>query len=392
MNRLTIDLEALRHNIQTVDDWITAHDASWTLVTKCLCGHVPTLQALHAIGIRSMAESRLGNLESIASVGGEIETWYLRLPHMPKIADIVRLTDVSLNSEIEAIRALSEEAQRQDRMHSVVIMVELGDLREGVLPGSLAEFYTQVFDLPNIEVIGIGANLGCLSGTMPNVDLFAQLGLYREWLELKFGHQIPYISAGTSIALPLLRDGTLPKAVNHFRIGESVFLGTDLIRGDNLLGLRDDAFTLEAEVVEVKEKSMVAVGETNDMTPFEAINGDDDDDQSEVGERGYRALCTVGQVDTEVAGLTPLDPEHKIVGASSDLTVVSVGSDETDVRVGDTIKFRPSYGALVRLMLSRYIDKVVTPSVDTFSDEMNDDDAGVDLPPILDRETEAEEV
>lgn len=392
MNRLTIDLDALHHNIQTVDGWIMAHDASWTLVTKCLCGHRPTLEALHAIGIRSMAESRLGNLESIASIDGEIESWYLRLPHMPKIADIVRLTDVSLNSEIEAIKALSVEAVKQGRTHSVVIMVELGDLREGVLPGSLADFYTQVFELPNIEVIGIGSNLGCLSGTMPNVDLFAQLGLYREWLELKFQHKIPFISAGTSIALPLLRDGNLPKAVNHFRIGESVFLGTDLISGDKLLGLRDDAFTLEAEVVEVKEKSMSPMGETNEMTPFEVIDSDDDaDDAHEMGDRAYRALCTIGQVDTEVAGLTPLDPHHRIVGASSDLTVVHVGNDDTDVSVGDTIKFRPSYGALVRLMLSKYIDKVVTPDLSQFSDDMKESDE-VDLPPILEREspTEAE--
>lgn len=390
MNRLTIDLDALHHNIQTVDGWITAHDASWTLVTKSLCGHRPTLEALHAIGIRSMAESRLGNLESIASIDGEIESWYLRLPHMPKISDIVRLTDVSLNSEIEAIKALSVEAVKQGRTHRVVIMVELGDLREGVLPGSLAEFYTQVFDLPNIEVIGIGSNLGCLSGAMPNVDLFAQLGLYREWLELKFQRKIPYISAGTSIALPLLRDGNLPKAVNHFRIGESVFLGTDLISGDKLLGLRDDAFTLEAEVVEVKEKSMAPMGETNDMTPFEVIDADADaEDAPEMGDRAYRALCTIGQVDTEVAGLTPLDPHHRIVGASSDLTVVHVGNDDTDVKVGDTIKFRPSYGALVRLMLSKYIDKVVTPDLSRFSDAMEAEDE-VDLPPILERESPTE--
>ncbi len=385
MNSLTIDLEALRHNIQTIDEWVSAHDASWTLVTKSLCGHKATLEALQAIGIRSMADSRLGNLEQIAKLEHPIESWYLRLPHMPKIADIVRLTDVSLNSEIETIKALSDEAVRQDRHHGVVIMIELGDLREGVLPGTLADFYTKVFELPNIEVIGIGSNLGCLSGTMPNVDLFAQLGLYREWLELKFDRKIPFISAGTSIALPLLRDGTLPRAVNHFRIGESAFLGTDLINGDNLLGLRDDAFTLDVEVVEVKEKSMVPMGETNDMTPFESLEQEGPDP----GERAYRAICTIGQVDTEIAGLTPLNPDYRIVGASSDLAVVSVGTDPDEVQVGGTIKFRPSYGALVRLMLDKYIDKIVTPTVKRFSDEISDEEE-VELPPVVARETNGE--
>ena len=385
MNSLTIDLEALRHNIKTIDEWVSAHDASWTLVTKSLCGHKATLEALQAIGIRSMADSRLGNLEEIANLEHPIESWYLRLPHMPKIADIVRLTDVSLNSEIETIKALSDEAVRQDRHHGVVIMIELGDLREGVLPGTLADFYTKVFELPNIEVIGIGSNLGCLSGTMPNVDLFAQLGLYREWLELKFDRKIPFISAGTSIALPLLRDGILPKAVNHFRIGESAFLGTDLINGDNLLGLRDDAFTLDVEVVEVKEKSMVPMGETNDMTPFEALEQEGPDP----GERAYRAICTIGQVDTEIAGLTPLHPDYRIVGASSDLTVVNVGTDADEVQVGGTIKFRPSYGALVRLMLDKYIDKIVTPNVERFTDQISDEEE-VELPPVVARESNGE--
>lgn len=378
MNRLTIDLEALRHNIQTIDGWVSSHGASWTLVTKALCGHAGTLEALQAVGIRSMADSRIGNLEAIAALDSRIESWYLRLPHLPIVGRIVELTDVSLNSEIETIRALSREAVRQDRIHRVVIMVELGDLREGVLPGRLGDFYTQVFELPNIDVIGIGSNLGCLSGTMPNVDLFAQLGVYREWLELKFEKKIPLISAGTSIALPLLRDGKLPRAVNHFRIGEAALLGTDLIAGDQLEGLRADVFTLEVEVVEVKEKSMVATGEVNDMTPFEVLAAEG----PEPGERGFRAICTVGQVDTEIAGLTPLDPRHHIVGASSDLTVVGLGANEGGVQVGQTLEFRPSYGALVRLMLDKYVDKVVVPNVETFSDALHDHES-VDLPPVF---------
>ena len=383
MNHLTIDLEALHHNIWTIDGWVTDHGASWTLVTKVFCGHEDSLKALKAIGIRSMADSRLGNLEVIAGIEEPTETWYLRLPHLPKIPDIVRLADVSLNSEKEVIHALSEEAVRQDRFHRVIIMVELGDLREGVLPGALVEFFDDVFRLPNIEVSGIGSNVGCLSGTTPNIDLFAQLGLYRELLELKFEREVPLISSGTSIALPLLRDGQLPKAVNHFRIGETAFLGTDLINGGTIEGLRNDAFTLDVEIVEVKEKSMNPLGETNGTMPFEPLEGA----SHEPGERGYRAITTIGQLDTEISGLTPINPDHTIVGASSDMTVVSLGQNEEGLSVGQTIKFRPSYGALVRLMAGKYIDKVVTPSVSRFESAI-DSDRDVDLPPvILDEET-----
>jgi len=381
MNQLAIDLHALRHNIRVIDGWVTDHDASWTLVTKCLCGHHETLAALQDMGIRSMADSRLANLQAVEDLPETIETWYLRLPHMAAIPQIIELTDASLNSEIETIEALSEEAHRQGRRHGIIVMIELGDLREGVLPGSLMTFYERVFELPNIEVLGIGSNLGCLSGSVPSVEQFSQLALFHELLELKFGRKLPMISAGTSAVLPLLRDGNVPRSINHFRIGESVFLGSDLVHGGTLAGLRDDAITLEVEIVELKEKSLVPVGETGDIAPFEELgNGLD----TEPGQRGFRAVVTVGQLDTEVGGLEPLDARYAIVGASSDLAVVHVADNPEDLKVGDVIKFRPSYGALVRLMLGRYIDKVVVPDLDTFRKQLADLDNSIELPPILD--------
>lgn len=387
MNSLTIDLHALRHNIRTVDQWVSDHGASWTLVTKVLCGHYETLSALQLMGVSSMADSRLGNLESIAALPEPTETWYLRLPHLPAIADIVRLTDVSLNSEAEVIEALSEEAVRQDRVHRVIIMVEMGDLREGVQPGGLAQFYERIFELPNIEVLGVGSNLGCLSGSVPTLDQFSQLNLYHELLELKFDCKLPMISGGTSAVLPLLRDGQVPAAVNHFRIGESVFLGTDLIGGDWLAGLRNDAVTVEVEVVEVREKSLTPQGETTDMMPFEEFQAGD----HTPGERGYRAVVTVGQLDTDVQGLTPLDDRYEVVGASSDLSVVNVGDNPEGLSVGDTMRFRPSYGAMVRLMLSKYIDKRITPSLDEFRGQMQRA-SDFELPPVLELiEEESEE-
>jgi len=380
MNRLTIDLDALRHNIRTIDRWVTDHGASWSLVTKALCGHRDTLAALRTMGVHSMADSRLSNLQAVADLDDEIETWYLRLPHLPQIDNIVRLSDVSLNSETETIEALNESAKRQDKLHRIIVMIELGDLREGVLPSKLIPFYERVFDLSNIQVLGIGSNLGCLSGAVPSVDQLAQLSLYHELLELKFQRPLPMISAGTSAVLPLLRDGRLPRSINHFRVGESVYLGTDLVHGDTLAGLRDDAMTLEVEVVEIKEKSLIPLGETADVAPFEDLSSGD----VEPGQRGFRAVVTIGQLDTEVGGLRPLDDRYEIVGASSDLSVVNVADNPAGLQVGDTIKFRPSYGALVRLMLGGYIDKVVTPSLEEFARLVEaSPHAAIDLPPVL---------
>ena len=363
MNRVTIDLQGLRHNIKVIKGWMEKHQASWTVVTKVLCGHTSTLTALQSLGIKSMGDSRLANLKAIERITPDLETWYLRVADLSSVKDVVSLADVSLNSETEVIISLNDEAKKIDRVQRIIIMIELGDLREGILPGSLIEFYETVFDLSNIEVIGIGANLGCLAGAVPNIDQFTQLALYRELLELKFQRKLQLISAGTSAVLPLLLEGTLPKAINHFRIGEAIFLGTDLINGGTLPGLKDDAIILEAEIAEIKEKGLVPLAETISMTPFESdqVNGD-----FSPGQRGFRALVSVGHLDTEITGLTPINSNYHIAGASSDVTVVNVGDDQGGLNVGDTIKFRLNYAALLRLMSGKYIEKVVTPSLDKF--------------------------
>jgi predicted amino acid racemase len=376
MNRVVIDLHKLQHNINTVNGWMEQHNSSWTLVTKVLCGHRDTLRALQAIGVRSIGDSRLSNFRAIDRVYSDLESWYLRLPHFSAIPEIVERCDVSLNSEIEIIEAINIEARKQDKIHRIIIMIELGDLREGILPGSLVEFYQHVFSLSNIEVLGIGSNLGCLSGAVPSVEQMMQLALYRELLELKFDHKLSMISAGSSAWLPMLPEGRVPTAMNHWRIGETVFLGTDLISGGCMAGLHDDAIILEGEIVEIKEKGLIPLVETHEsLSSFEYTELED----ITPGQRGYRALLSVGQLDTDVSGLRPINPKHRVIGGSSDLAVVYVGDTDDGLALGDTISFKLSYGALLKLMHSKYIDKVVTPSIDTFSRNLPED-LQVDVP------------
>lgn len=366
MNKVTINLDSLSHNIKIINDWMEKHEASWTAVTKVLCGHADTLKALQHLGIRSMGDSRLANLRAIDKITPDLESWYLRVADLSSVNEVVRLTNVSLNSEIDVINALNEEAKRTNKIHRIVIMIELGDLREGILPGSLIHFYETVFTLPHIEVIGIGANLGCLSGAVPNIDQFTQLALYRELLELKFKRKLPLISAGSSVVLPLLIEGSLPKAINHFRIGEAIFLGTDLINDGTLNGLKNDAITLEAEIAEIKEKGLVPLAETSHLSPFE---NNQPQEEFYPGQRGYRAIVSVGELDTEVSGLTPINSSYKIAGASSDVTVVNLGDNPGTLKVGDTLKFRLNYAALLRLMSGKYIEKEVVPSLDFFENQ-----------------------
>ena len=389
MNRVTIALEGLEHNLRVVNRWMNDHGATWTLVTKVLCGHTDTIKALQHLGVHSMADSRLANLRSIDRVCEDFEAWYLRPPHLTAVPSIVELADVSLNSELKIIGALNDEAGRQGKLHRVIIMIELGDLREGILPGSLVSFYHKVFELEHTEVLGIGSNLGCLSGAVPNVDQLMQLVLYRELLELKFGKRLQMISAGSSAVLPLLLEGRVPRPINHFRIGEAIFLGTDLVNGGFLEGLRTDAVTLSAEIAEIKEKSLVPMGETTSMTPFELLeNGE----SAQPGQRGYRAIVTVGQLDTEVRGISPVNPAHHVVGASSDVTVVNVGENPDGLKVGDTLEFRVNYAAMLRLMNNRYIDRVVEPGIESYEREFPDPGEELNVPRAIEPLEEQESV
>lgn len=363
MNKIIINLEALRHNLAQIDRVISMQGASWSVVTKALCGHAETIDALRILGVRSVADSRLDNLRAVNQVAPGLEKWYLRLPHLSAVKDIVELADVSLNSEIKVIRALGEEATRQKKVHSIVIMIELGDLREGITPGSLTDFYQSVFNTPGIKVQGIGAQIGCLAGVAPNEDQAAQLGLYKELLELKHNHHLPVVSAGSTIFLPKLFEGGKYPAINHYRIGEALFLGTNLVTGERIPILRDDVVTLEAEIAEIKEKNLTATGETVSSAPFESVT---ENVQPKPGDRGHRALVTVGHLDTDVEGLIPVVEEYKLAGASSDITVVNIGTNPNKLEVGDTVTFKTNYAAFLGLMNDPYIPKVVTPSVEEF--------------------------
>lgn len=357
MSRITINFEALSENFAAINRLMGAHGAKWTAVTKVLCGNTGALRTLAAMGVRSVGDSRFSNLRVVRRAFTEPETWYLRIPGISMCESVVSLAEVSLNSERETIERLNEAAALRGVTHKVIIMIELGDLREGILPGTLIEFYQSVFRLPHIEVLGIGTNLGCLAGVPPTPDQLMQLVLYRELLELKFNKALPLISAGSSVILPLLLDNQVPTAINHFRIGEALFLGTNLIHGGTLSDFRDDVMLLEAEIVELKEKGLAPAGEPGVTSPFQSVGVM----ETAPGQRGFRALVHVGQLDTDISGLTPTHQDYHIAGASSDITVVNLGENPNDLHIGDTVTFRMNYAALLRLMSSRYVTKEIIP-------------------------------
>ncbi|MCK4334185.1 alanine/ornithine racemase family PLP-dependent enzyme [candidate division WOR-3 bacterium] len=360
MSSVLIDPAVIEHNFEALDRMFTRRGIHWTAVTKVLCGYKPTLKLLVELGLRSFADSRLANLKTIRKLCPEAETIYIRPPRIKSVADVVQWVDISLNTELATIRALSKAAQEQDKTHGVIVMIELGELREGVMPDRLLEFYRDVFELKGIEVVGIGTNLACMYGVLPTYDKLMQLALYKRLIELQFNTSLRWCSGGSSITIPNILAKQLPKEINHFRVGESLFLGTDLINGGYVRGLKPDAFTLVAEIVELKRKPAGPTGEMAENAFGEKPSTEEVGEWGYEGERTQRAVLNIGRLDAPFEHLIPFDEGVNIVGGASDLLVLDVSESKKDYKLGDGIRFRLDYAALLQLMHSRYVDKVIS--------------------------------
>jgi predicted amino acid racemase len=345
-----IDLDKIEHNARAIVGLCQAHGIEVTGVTKVTCGHPEVAKAILRGGVSSIGESRLENIRRLRDAGVHAAYLLLRLPPLSEAAEVVAVTDISLNSELSVLAALSEAALRQGRVHEVIPMVDLGDLREGLWPDDLISFVREALKLPGIRIGGLGTNLTCFGGVIPSEDNMHHLVALAEEAERTFGITLKRISGINSSGLELIASGRMPKRVNHARIGEAILLGRETVHHGPWPGTFQDAFLLSAEVLELKEKPSVPLGARGEDAfghlPAFQNHGEVD-----------RAILNVGREDVDVEGLTPVDPRLKILGASSDYLVMDVTAAEAGIRVGDRIEFALNYGALLAVMTSRYVEK-----------------------------------
>ena len=352
---VTLDSKKLKENYQYLDKLFKNNNINWSVVTKLLCGNEDYLKEVLKLGVTQVCDSRVTNLQMIKSINPKVETIYIKPPAKLSITDIVENADISFNTEYETIKLLSDEAVRQGKVHKIIIMIEMGELREGVLREELMEFYSEVFELKNIEVVGIGTNLTCLYGVLPNHDKLIQLSLYEQLIEAKFNKQIPYVSGGSSVTIPLMFQNLLPIGINHFRVGESLFLGTDVYHNATLKKMHNNVFRLYAEIIELIEKPMVPMGEMGTNVEGESHEFD----ESLLGETSYRAILDLGLLDVDSEHIFAVDKNIKHAGASSDMIVVDLGDNNKKYKVGDQIEFTMDYMGVLRILNSKYIAKNV---------------------------------
>lgn len=351
MPRLTINLAKISANTTAIVARANSQGIGIIGVTKGCCGALPVARAMLDGGVSGLGDSRLANLARLRrQLGKSVPLYYLRLPMLGEVEKVVAIADVSLNSQLETLAALNAAAARLGKRHGVIIMVDVGDLREGLWPDRLPLLSEQLQKMSSLDILGVGTNLTCFGGVMPSQENMALLLECQRELARRLRRELPLVSGGNSSSLPLLWEDKIRPGINQLRIGEGILLGLETALRQPVPGLAQDAFVLEAEIIELASKPTLPIGPTAQNAFGEQPIWQD---------RGWRrrALLALGRQDTAPTGLTPLDEGVEIIGSSSDHLVVDIEDSGRKWQLGDTMAFRPGYGALVGAMTSPYVAK-----------------------------------
>ncbi|MFZ5966013.1 MAG: ornithine racemase Orr [Bacillota bacterium] len=348
--RLEVDLKKIKHNVNTLATMCKNAGIQTAGVTKVFCGIPDIAQAMVDAGISMLADSRIENLIKIQNIS--VPKLLLRLPMISQVKEVVQYADISLNSELATIQALSKAALELGKTHKIILMIDLGDLREGVWRDQVFSTIEEIMKLNGIALYGIGTNLTCYGGVIPNQENLGMLAGFADDIENTFNMKLEIVSGGNSSSLYLISNGGLPNRINHLRLGEAVVLGRETAYGDAIDNTYQDAFTFAAEIIELKEKPSIPIGE---------IGMDAFGNKPTFEDRGIRkrAILAVGRQDVSVQNLIPLDDKINILGASSDHLIIDVTDCEKTYHVGDEVMFNIEYGALLQLMTSEYVAKIM---------------------------------
>ncbi len=358
---LEINLSKLEYNARVEVQKLAEYGVTVMGVNKVFNGLPETASAIVRAGIDVVAESRVGNLKKIQHV--PCKKCLLRTPSLSEIEDVIRYADISLNSDIDVLRNLSQEAVRQNKIHEVLLMVDMGDIREGIWFENrqyLEEAVRSILELPNLEMYGLGTNFSCYGSVLPTVEngrMFVRLA--RE-LEAKFSMNFKYLSGGNCTSYHLIEEGTWPEGINHLRIGALHQFGIEYVdvryldefhhSTMDVQRVASDLYILKAEIIEVNIKPTVPFGELSldcFMQSKTFVNR---------GER-KRAILALGYQDVSSKNCWPVDPDIEVLGQTFDHTLIDIEGCKKNYRPGDIIVFELDYTGLLAACTSVNITK-----------------------------------
>ncbi|MDO5738147.1 MAG: alanine racemase [Eubacteriales bacterium] len=346
--KLLINRNKLLNNARKMKEFLSLHGVDFHLVTKAFSADPRLVEVLLEAGIENFADSRIINLKRLRPLAKSV--LLTRIPQLSEVADVVEYADISLNSSKRVLEALNEAAGKANKKHGVIIMLELGDLREGFPLERLPYDLPEIMELENLEIMGLGANFNCYGGVIPDQDTMLSLKNLQEDLEFDYERKLPLVSGGNSGSLHLLTSGQMPSAINHLRIGEAYLLGRETSYGERFLDLAEDVFTLQAEIVEVYEKNSVPTGEIG-------LNAAGEKPEFKNEGKIKRAIVALGGQDAIPENLVSQMPGVNYLGNSQDHTIFKLSGVAETLEVGDLINFKLDYVNLVRCFTSEYVTK-----------------------------------
>ena len=355
--KLVMNLKKLEDNLNVVGETTKVRGGcSLMIVTKALCADPEMVKMVAANDfVDFVADSRTKNLEAIAGIVHDAgkKTVLLRIPMHSEVAEVVKYVDLCFNSEMSTIRLINEEAAKVGKKQDILLMIDLGDLREGIFfqnEDLIFEAVEEILAMENINLYGIGVNLTCYGAIIPKNENLSNLVAIGQKLEAKYGIKLEMVSGGNSSSIYLVDKGELPAGINNLRLGESFLLGNDTAYETKIPGTVSDALTLQAEIIELKEKPSLPIGE---------VGVDAFGEKPYYEDRGImkRAIIGIGKQDTDLGSMTPIDPQIEIMGGSSDHIILDVTHCDKEYKVGDIVEFELTYGALLKCATSPYVER-----------------------------------
>ncbi|MBS4535389.1 alanine/ornithine racemase family PLP-dependent enzyme [Clostridium sp. D2Q-14] len=349
--KILIYRDKLKKNVENLVNICRSNGINVGGVTKAFCANRDLAKIYVEGGVQFLADSRIENIKKIKDIN--VPKLMLRLPMLSEIDEIVKYSDISLNSEVETIQLLSNSAIKQNKIHSIILMIDLGDLREGIFDESkIYDSVEKILNFKGIKLLGLGTNLTCYGGVIPSRDNLNRLVEIGENIEKKFNIKLEVLSGGNSSSLHLIESGEMPDKINQLRLGEALILGRETAFGNQIKNTYNDCFKLAAQIIELKEKPSVPIGEIG-MDAFGR--------KPKFTDKGNRkrAICAIGKQDVEIDDLIPMDGNILLIGESSDHLIIDVTDSDKEYKIGDEVLFKLNYGSILKLMTSQYVSKKI---------------------------------
>ena len=344
---LKISLKKILNNARIINNRCALKGISVVGVTKSVTADIEIAKILKKAGIDILGDSRLKNLIKLRDYFGYGQKLILlRTPMISECHKVAEVCDVSMQTELAAVKAISDMCEAKNIEHNIMLMIEMDDKREGISPKHVLPFFEEVLKkYPRIKIKGLATNARCISKQKPRLASIENLLKIKKAIASKYGYEIPVISGGNSSIWDYIEGGLLPEGVNEVRIGEAIFIGNETSGYKKIKGAHDDSFILEAEIIEVKRKN----------------------------EQAYKIIIALGCQDVPCRHLVIKNPYYEIIAQSSDHTVLGLKktyhiSPEDryiahkiilpEPEIGDKIIFNLDYFGVMFLMSSTFIKKI----------------------------------